>query len=84
MAAHTLGTRAEWLSAYARGLDGLWTMWQWLDRAPLGRNEGDLSWLHRHDEYPPAPGTAAPSPDERPVAPPSRRIDGLRPYWSRE
>jgi hypothetical protein len=33
-------------------LDGLWTMWQWLDRAPLGRNEGDLSWFHRHDEYP--------------------------------
>jgi predicted dithiol-disulfide oxidoreductase (DUF899 family) len=38
-------------SAYSRGLDGLWTMWQWLDRAPLGRNEGDLSWFHRHDEY---------------------------------
>jgi predicted dithiol-disulfide oxidoreductase (DUF899 family) len=41
-------------SAYSRGIDGLWTMWQWLDRAPLGRNEGDLSWFHRHDEYPPA------------------------------
>jgi predicted dithiol-disulfide oxidoreductase (DUF899 family) len=40
-------------SAYARGLDALWTMWQWLDRAPLGRNEGDLSWFHRHDRYPP-------------------------------
>ena len=39
-------------SAYSRGLDGLWTMWQWLDRAPLGRNEGDMSWFHRHDEYP--------------------------------
>jgi predicted dithiol-disulfide oxidoreductase (DUF899 family) len=38
-------------SAYSRGLDALWTMWQWLDRAPLGRNEGDLSWFHRHDEY---------------------------------
>ena len=38
-------------SAYARGVDGLWTMWQWLDRAPLGRNEGDMSWFHRHDEY---------------------------------
>jgi predicted dithiol-disulfide oxidoreductase (DUF899 family) len=38
-------------SAYARGLDSLWTMWQWLDRAPLGRNEGDLSWFHRHDAY---------------------------------
>jgi len=39
-------------SAYARGFDALWGMWQWLDRAPLGRNEGDLSWFHRHDEYP--------------------------------
>ncbi|MBN8735923.1 MAG: DUF899 domain-containing protein [Xanthomonadales bacterium] len=26
-------------STYARGLDGLWGMFQWLDRAPLGRNE---------------------------------------------
>ena len=41
-------------SAYSRGLDSLWTMWQWLDRAPQGRNEGDLSWFHRHDEYPSA------------------------------
>ena len=38
-------------SAYARGFDALWTMWQWLDRAPLGRNEGDLSWFRRHDQY---------------------------------
>ena len=38
-------------SAYSRGVDALWTMWQWLDRAPLGRNEGDLSWFHRHDQY---------------------------------
>jgi predicted dithiol-disulfide oxidoreductase (DUF899 family) len=38
-------------SAYARGLDALWTMWQWLDRAPQGRNEGDSSWFHRHDQY---------------------------------
>jgi predicted dithiol-disulfide oxidoreductase (DUF899 family) len=37
-------------SAYARGLDGLWGMYQWLDRAPLGRNETDL-WFKRHDEY---------------------------------
>jgi predicted dithiol-disulfide oxidoreductase (DUF899 family) len=37
-------------SAYARGLDGLWGMYQWLDRAPLGRNESDL-WFRRHDEY---------------------------------
>jgi predicted dithiol-disulfide oxidoreductase (DUF899 family) len=26
-------------SAYARGVDSLWGMYQWLDRAPLGRNE---------------------------------------------
>ena len=38
-------------SAYARGVDALWGMWQWLDRAPLGRNEGDLSWFRRHDRY---------------------------------
>jgi len=37
-------------SAYARGLDGLWGMYQWLDRAPLGRNETDL-WFCRRDEY---------------------------------
>jgi len=37
-------------STYARGLDGLWGMYQWLDRAPLGRNEKDL-WFRRHDEY---------------------------------
>jgi predicted dithiol-disulfide oxidoreductase (DUF899 family) len=37
-------------SAYARGLDGLWGMYQWLDRAPLGRNENGF-WWHRHDEY---------------------------------
>jgi predicted dithiol-disulfide oxidoreductase (DUF899 family) len=37
-------------SAYARGLDGLWGMYQWLDRAPLGRNENGF-WWRRHDEY---------------------------------
>jgi predicted dithiol-disulfide oxidoreductase (DUF899 family) len=37
-------------SAYARGLDGLWGMYQWLDRAPRGRNETGL-WFRRHDEY---------------------------------
>jgi hypothetical protein len=41
------------LTRRSDGLDSLWTMWQWLDRAPLGRNEGDLSWFHQHDEYPP-------------------------------
>jgi predicted dithiol-disulfide oxidoreductase (DUF899 family) len=37
-------------SAYGRGIDGLWAMYQWLDRAPLGRNE-TRPWWHRHDEY---------------------------------
>ena len=37
-------------SAYARGLDSLWGMYQWLDRAPLGRNENGF-WWRRHDEY---------------------------------
>ena len=37
-------------SAYARGLDGLWGMYQWLDRAPKGRNESSF-WFRRHDEY---------------------------------
>jgi predicted dithiol-disulfide oxidoreductase (DUF899 family) len=37
-------------STYARGLDGLWGMYQWLDRAPRGRNESGL-WWRRHDEY---------------------------------
>jgi predicted dithiol-disulfide oxidoreductase (DUF899 family) len=37
-------------STYARGLDGLWGMYQWLDRAPKGRNETGV-WWQRHDEY---------------------------------
>jgi len=54
------GTVYHTYSAYARGLDGLWGMYQWLDRAPRGRNEtmftgsGDLRggiWYRRHDEY---------------------------------
>jgi predicted dithiol-disulfide oxidoreductase (DUF899 family) len=38
-------------STYARGLDGLWGMHQWLDRAPKGRNEAEPLWWRRHDEY---------------------------------
>jgi len=37
-------------STYARGLDGVWGMYQWLDRAPKGRNEPG-AWWKRHDEY---------------------------------
>lgn len=38
-------------STYARGLDGLWGAYQWLDRAPLGRNEGSGPWWKRRYEY---------------------------------
>lgn len=37
-------------SAYSRGLDGLWGAYQWLDRAPKGRNETGVWWRHR-DAY---------------------------------
>ena len=37
-------------STYARGLDGLWNAYQWLDRAPKGRNEPNY-WWHHHDDY---------------------------------
>lgn len=37
-------------SAYARGIDALWGMWQLLDCAPKGRNQTRL-WWRRHDEY---------------------------------
>jgi predicted dithiol-disulfide oxidoreductase (DUF899 family) len=43
-------------STYARGLDGLWSMFQWLDRAPRGRNETGV-WWRRHDEYQSLPQT---------------------------
>jgi predicted dithiol-disulfide oxidoreductase (DUF899 family) len=37
-------------SAFARGVDALWGMYQWLDRAPKGRNETGI-WFRRRDEY---------------------------------
>ncbi len=37
-------------SAFARGVDALWGMYQWLDRAPKGRNETDM-WIRHHDAY---------------------------------
>ena len=37
-------------SAYARGLDALWGMYPWLDRAPKGRNETGF-WCRHHDTY---------------------------------
>jgi predicted dithiol-disulfide oxidoreductase (DUF899 family) len=37
-------------STYARGVDGIWGVYPWLDRAPKGRNETGV-WWRRHDEY---------------------------------
>ncbi len=37
-------------STYARGVDAIWGAYQWLDRAPKGRNEQGV-WWRRHDEY---------------------------------
>jgi predicted dithiol-disulfide oxidoreductase (DUF899 family) len=37
-------------STYSRGLDAIWGMYPWLDRAPLGRNEQGIWWKH-HDKY---------------------------------
>ncbi|HEX5011557.1 MAG TPA: DUF899 domain-containing protein [Planctomycetota bacterium] len=44
------GTVYHTYSAFARGVDALWGMYPWLDRAPKGRNESDF-WIRRHDEY---------------------------------
>lgn len=52
------GTVYHTYSTYARGLDGLWGSYQWLDRAPKGRNEPNGMWWHRHDEYEKAPRRA--------------------------
>jgi predicted dithiol-disulfide oxidoreductase (DUF899 family) len=45
-------------SAYSRGVDGLWNVYQWLDRAPKGRNETGV-WMRRHDEYEEARASSA-------------------------
>jgi predicted dithiol-disulfide oxidoreductase (DUF899 family) len=44
------GTVFHTYSTYSRGVDVLWGAYQWLDRAPLGRNEAGI-WWRRHDEY---------------------------------
>jgi predicted dithiol-disulfide oxidoreductase (DUF899 family) len=44
------GTVYHTYSTFSRGLDGLWGMYQWLDRAPLGRNERGV-WLRHRDMY---------------------------------
>ena len=52
MSAFTLedGVVYHTYSTFARGVDGLWGMYQWLDRAPKGRNETGV-WWRRRDEY---------------------------------
>ena len=60
-------------SAYARGLDGLWGMYQWLDRAPRGRNEEGV-WWRRHDEYDTPRGHIVSGPDENGTASSAPRV----------
>ena len=38
-------------STYGRGVDGIWGLYPWLDRAPKGRNEAGGTWWRRRDEY---------------------------------
>jgi predicted dithiol-disulfide oxidoreductase (DUF899 family) len=58
-------------SAYSRGVDGLWGMYQWLDRAPKGRNETDV-WWRRHDEYEANPQNLGTCCHASPPKPPSK------------
>jgi predicted dithiol-disulfide oxidoreductase (DUF899 family) len=48
--AHEDGVVYHTYSTYARGLDGIWGMYPWLDRAPKGRNETGAR-CRRQDEY---------------------------------
>lgn len=45
-------------SAFSRGLDALWGIYQWLDRAPMGRNEAG-HWIRLHDSYGALPQASA-------------------------
>lgn len=40
-------------SSYSRGVDGVWGMYAWLDRAPKGRNEAAGPWWLHRDRYAP-------------------------------
>ena len=50
---HSIRSNKRGGSGRARGLDGLWGMYQWLDRAPRGRNETHETgiWFRRQDEH---------------------------------
>lgn len=53
------GTIYHTYSSYARGVDAIWSMYPWLDRAPKGRNEAGGMWWRHHDAYEaPAPEVA--------------------------
>jgi predicted dithiol-disulfide oxidoreductase (DUF899 family) len=56
MSAYALEDETVYLaySTTARGLEFMLSYYGFLDRAPLGRNEGDppQMWMRRHDEYP--------------------------------
>lgn len=46
-------------SSYGRGMDAIWSMYPWLDRAPKGRNEAGGPWWRHRDAYDaPAPEIA--------------------------
>ena len=46
-------------SSYSRGVDAIWGMYPWLDRAPKGRNEAGGAWWRHRDAYEaPAPEMA--------------------------
>lgn len=45
------GTVYHTYSTYSRGVDSLWSMYPWLDRAPLGRNEEAGVWWRHRDRY---------------------------------
>jgi predicted dithiol-disulfide oxidoreductase (DUF899 family) len=66
-------------STYACGLDGLWGMYQWLDRAPKGRNETS-AWWRRHDEY----ASHSPGARREPATGKVATSESFTPRWKKE
>ena len=64
-------------STYARGLDGLWGMYQWLDRAPKGRNETGI-WWRRHGKMTSGVVVLATKLPDRPVISRTKRKANIR------
>jgi uncharacterized protein DUF899 len=68
-------------SSYGRGVEGLWGMYQWLDRAPKGRNKTGVWWC-RHDEYESESqdkGASKTAALDEAVPRDARKLDGLKP-----